>query len=408
MSVARYVAAVPVVAMLILTVVVTAAATTYVVSPNGLGDYPTIQAAVDAAIDGDTIELTDGTFTGDGNRDIVVPAKNIVIRSQSGEPVQCMIDCEGTSRSFHRGFHFTSTGTGTASLIGVAVMNGYTDTSGGGIWIEGASPQIEDCAAAGCTVDGSSKRGGGLYVDALGSPTILNCIFTGNTADYGGGMAVGSGGGLIEGCMINDNTATNTAAGIYVSASLTLEIRDCEISSNSGWRAGGVRLSGSSSSLTDCVIVRNEAEWSHSGGLWLQGGTVTGCTIVDNSSYSEGGNVTCFAGTGTLENCIVAFSETGDGIYADDGQEPTIVCCDVYGNAGDDYGGFLTDQTGINGNISEDPQLCWMEVADYQLFDTSPCLPGANDCVVLMGALGQGCDSPVDERSWGTIKAMYR
>jgi pectin methylesterase-like acyl-CoA thioesterase len=32
----------------------------FVVSPDGSGDFPTIQAAVDAASDGDDIELTDG------------------------------------------------------------------------------------------------------------------------------------------------------------------------------------------------------------------------------------------------------------------------------------------------------------------------------------------------------------
>ena len=58
-----------------------AVADTYTVSPDGLGDYPTIQTAVDDAGDGDVIELTDGTFTGDGNRDVVVPAVNLTIRS---------------------------------------------------------------------------------------------------------------------------------------------------------------------------------------------------------------------------------------------------------------------------------------------------------------------------------------
>ena len=42
-----------------------AAAETYVVTPDGTGDFPTIQTAIDAAGDGDIIELTDGTFTGD-------------------------------------------------------------------------------------------------------------------------------------------------------------------------------------------------------------------------------------------------------------------------------------------------------------------------------------------------------
>jgi hypothetical protein len=36
------------------------------VRPDGLGDFPTIQAAVSAAAAGDTIVLEDGVFTGAG------------------------------------------------------------------------------------------------------------------------------------------------------------------------------------------------------------------------------------------------------------------------------------------------------------------------------------------------------
>ena len=42
---------------------------TYVVRPNGTGDFPNIQAAVNAAVDGDVIALTDGVFRGSGNRE---------------------------------------------------------------------------------------------------------------------------------------------------------------------------------------------------------------------------------------------------------------------------------------------------------------------------------------------------
>jgi hypothetical protein len=49
-----------------------ASAETYVVSPDGSGDFPTIQTAIDAVVDGDIVQLTDGVFTGEGNRDLSV------------------------------------------------------------------------------------------------------------------------------------------------------------------------------------------------------------------------------------------------------------------------------------------------------------------------------------------------
>jgi pectin methylesterase-like acyl-CoA thioesterase len=55
-------------------------ASVYVVRPDGSGDFPTIQAAIDAAIDGDTVELADGTFRGDGNRDPDYLGKAITVR----------------------------------------------------------------------------------------------------------------------------------------------------------------------------------------------------------------------------------------------------------------------------------------------------------------------------------------
>jgi hypothetical protein len=61
----------------------------YVVHPYGTGDYPTIQATVTAADDGDIIELTDGTFTGDGNRDVVYLGSRTP--SDSGIVVRCVL-----------------------------------------------------------------------------------------------------------------------------------------------------------------------------------------------------------------------------------------------------------------------------------------------------------------------------
>ena len=49
--------------------------------------------------------------------------------------------------------------------------------------------------------------------------------------------------------------------------------------------------------------------------------------------------------------------------------------------------------------------------ADFTLCANSPCLPEYNGCNVLIGAYGEGCaecSSPVEDRSWGAIKAMYR
>ncbi len=93
-----------------------ATATTRIVQPDGAGDYPTVQAAINVASHGDTIELTDGIFLGDGNRDINFNGRSITVRSQSGNPEACIIECEGTEEETHRGFIFDS-GEGPTSVV---------------------------------------------------------------------------------------------------------------------------------------------------------------------------------------------------------------------------------------------------------------------------------------------------
>jgi len=390
------------------------AGSTYVVQPDGLGDYPTIQAAITAATDGDIIELTDGTFTGDGNRDIAVPSRDLTIRSQGGDPMACIIDCEGSARAEHRGFYFDTTiGTGDATVQGIAVIYGYTTAHGGGILIEGASPLIDNCIVAECTADGSMARGGGVYVGDDGSPQFVDCIVTVCTGGYGAGVAIYQAEGTFESCTIGDNVATNRVGGVYLQSAGPSDFTDCSIVSNKAPRIGGIRtgshLSGDIT-LTDCDISRNEATYDYAGGVCLVGGTVlTNCTIVDNSALGSGGGVYGRYDSGTLSNCIIAYSEDGCGVAAEEaGTEPTLNCCDVYGNVEGNYDAVVGDQTRVNDNFSLDPEFCDLAAADYRLYDTSPCLAGASPCGSLVGAFDQGCDSPVEETSWGALKAMFR
>lgn len=65
-------------------------------------DYPTIQAALDASTDGDTVLVAPGIYTGEGNRDIDFKGKAITVKSEK-DPQTCIIDCQGTEDEQHRG-----------------------------------------------------------------------------------------------------------------------------------------------------------------------------------------------------------------------------------------------------------------------------------------------------------------
>ncbi len=125
---------------------------------------------------------------------------------------------------------------------------------------------------------------------------------------------------------------------------------------------------------------------------------ILGCTLVANDAFQGGGLWAVYDSYPTLENCIVAFNLDGSGVFsfpnADHPAEINLVCCDVFGNGEGNYGGEMEDQTGIDGNISIHPFFCDYEAGDYTLAAGSPCLPENNECGVLMGAYGQGCDHP--------------
>jgi hypothetical protein len=88
-----------------------AEAEVWVVKSDGTGDAPTIQAAIDSLIwSGDVIELTDGVYTGDGNRDLYTSGKSLLIRSQSGNPANCVLDLEGSEVEWHWGIVFAEDG----------------------------------------------------------------------------------------------------------------------------------------------------------------------------------------------------------------------------------------------------------------------------------------------------------
>lgn len=391
-----------------------AAGDTYVIQPDGLGHYPTIQAAIYGCTDGDIIELTDGTFTGDGNRDIMVPSRNITIRSQSGDPMSCIIDCEGSELSEHRGFYFeAAVGSGDATLQGVGIVNGYMTVDGGGVLIEGADTVMEDCIIANCTCyppDGVTPvRGGGISVSSGGDPHLIDCLITGCTAKYGGGLAVHESGGTFERCTIGDNLGTYSSGGVYTQTAYGADFTGCSIVSNESPRVGGIRMQGSVT-LTNCDVSRNAATYGDGGGIELCGGNdVINCTLAENSAMQKGGGVWCRYDGGTLTRCIIAYTENGCGVEASTVEDvPTMSCCDVYGSVEGDYGPVVGDQTGLNDNFSLPPEFCGRDAGDYRLFDTSPCLAASAPCGQLVGAFDQGCDSPVEKTSWGVIKAMWR
>lgn len=105
-------------------------AATLLVRPDGSGDVPLIQDAIDACKDGDTVALADGVFRGKGNRDLLFRGKAIVLTGRSGDPTRSVIDCFEPSRgrgTAHRGIDFGPADTAGAVARDLTIRNGTAD-----------------------------------------------------------------------------------------------------------------------------------------------------------------------------------------------------------------------------------------------------------------------------------------
>lgn len=162
---------------------------TLVVDPEGHENYPTIQAALDSCHAWDVIELLDGTFAGEGNRDIVFPQKPVTIRSRSGDPSACVISGQDMPPGYHFGMRFAEGNGQEAMVRGVGLLRCHSLSMGGALQCPNGSPRI-----AGCMITESSANDGGaaLYCDSLSAPLVIGCTLSGNHASLGGGVYCGA------------------------------------------------------------------------------------------------------------------------------------------------------------------------------------------------------------------------
>ena len=119
---------------------------TWIVSPNGKADFDNIQAAINAASDGDEILVMPGYY----NEQINFQGKGITVLSNNG-PQDTVIDGNGAGSvvSFTSGEPVESTLQGFTVTGGTGTwipnVDGAVDIAGGGILVMNSSATIVDC-----------------------------------------------------------------------------------------------------------------------------------------------------------------------------------------------------------------------------------------------------------------------
>ena len=180
------------------------------------------------------------------------------------------------------------------------------------------------------TSTGEAGHGGGLK--AYGESVCRGCVFTNNSARYGGAISVNGASTLVENCRFYGNKATAIDGGAV-------------------YQVNGI--------LRGALIAGNEAlaKGAKGGGLAQVGGTAVNLTVADNQAPQAAGA----AIAGTLVNSIVL----GSGDY--DPLDPPLVsagtirrCCSP-SLADDDC-------------LSEDPAFVNRLAGDYKLRASSKCI----------------------------------
>ncbi|MHC4313791.1 MAG: right-handed parallel beta-helix repeat-containing protein [Planctomycetota bacterium] len=268
------------------------------------------------------------------------------------------------------------TGSGTdanAVLDGFTISGGNAEGTnrGGGIYNNNGSPTISNCILS---ENSAGWGGGGMYNNIESHPTVTNCIFIRNLSYAGGGIYGGY--GRIMNCTFTGNSAQNYGGGLAYFEGL---ISDCIISGNSAGKTGGGFDYAEiyPGVLINCTISANTSG-EKGGGIYFEVPTIppplgtlgdpsylsssmiviTNCTVSGNFTGGDGGGIYIRRGESLVTNCIF-WGNMPDQIY---GGISMLTYSDVQGG-----------QAGL-GNIDADP--CFVDAAggDLRLSSDSPCI----------------------------------
>jgi hypothetical protein len=361
-------------------------------------EYPNIQAGIDAASSGDTVQVAPGTYHEN------ITMKSGVVIQGAGQGIS-IIDGGGN------GFLVTA-----SSVNSAAKLDGFTITNVNatyfGMYNYNSSPTVTNCTFSG----NSASNGGGMFNFFYSSPTVSNCTFSGNSASNGGGMYnIYNSSPTVTNCTFSENTASD-GGGMYNESSSPV-VTNCTFSGNSAVRGGGMQNALSSATVTNCTFSGNTATTGNGlgGGMYNLDSslTVTNCTFSGNSAGAGGGGMMNDEySSSTVTNCTFSRNNAfyGGGMYNYNHSWPAVTNCTFSGNSAVLGGGMYNESSSSptvtnnilwedspdeiynlgsspivtysdiqggftgTGNIDADPKFVDAANEDYHLQQGSPCI----------------------------------
>jgi len=321
---------------------------------NWADAFNDLQDALKAASAGEEIHVAQGTYTPGSGRTVTFQLNNgVTIKggyAGFGEPDPDAWDIEayetilsgdlygndddpgypGAPPPLADNSYHVVTGSGTDET---AILDGFTITAG--------------------NANGSSYPhlfGGGMITESNGSPTLIDCTFTVNSAQFGGGMGNYNSGPTLTNCTFSSNWA-NSGGGIANDANSSPTLINCEFRDNSAEYGGGMRNYSSSPTVTDCTFSGNSA--TYGGGMrnYSSNPILTNCTFTGNSAESHGGGMFNQDSSPAVTNCAFGGNSAtyGGAMYSYQDSSPAVTNCLFSSNSADYGGGVL--------NFSSSPML---------------------------------------------------
>lgn len=403
--------------------------------------YATIQAAIDAAQNGDEIRIDDGTYSGPGDTDLDLQGKSLSLTSVHGS-AYTIVDGNGSAA----GLRMTSgeTGVRVAGITFRECVDPALDP-GGAVRMVGSEADFEDCnftanhgtgalgvvdgtvGLTGCSfTDNTSAEGAAVYLENA-ELTGRSCIFNTNTAERGGSIlarsshldleasnffqsvaTVDHGGGIyLEGvtgfarlsrlvCLANEAAGDG---GVIYAHLADLHVDGGLFDINQAGRGGAIGMSGSDGRVVDCDFINQTAE--EGGAIWIEGGRCELWTsrMGNNHATLAGGGVA--AGEGSFLHAVGCqlSGDQSDGIGGGLALEPTAVLSTSYTYiTGNRSGG---DGAGLHARGTADPYAPTFLDLHSTVIASNQTLMGSGGGFAAVGQVEGGLDQSVVWRNCG-------
>jgi serine protease len=345
-----------------------------------------VQLAINAAGAGDAVVVGPGRYT----EHVDFLGKAIIVVSEHG-PLVTVIDglVTGSVVTFAHGEGPSSV------LVGFTLQNGVASLNGGGVNIQSASPTILGNII---TRNGYCNGGGGIGV-SFGSPLIA---FNWITRNFQSGCTGGIGGGgisiggashpaIIANAILGNSS--NSGGGISLFAAGDPVLFDNFLAGNTASSEGGAISMGnrSDADVIQNLIVYNSA--GQGGGIaalvpsGARGPLLVNNTVASNNSpQGSGAFIDGFDDQTRVINNVIVGAAGQAAVFCGTftTSAPVFGSNDVFSSGGTAYAGNCTDQTGLNGNISADPQFVSPATLDYRLQSSSPAIDAGDNTAPML------------------------